>query len=66
MTHNILTSCHLLPTFLSGIPSECQTVWNQIRPDILSGLILVQTICKGYHHMPLVDKESKGFFCADI
>ena len=24
---------------LSGIPSECQTVWIQIRPDILSGLI---------------------------
>ena len=26
-----------------GIPSECQTVWNQIRPDDLSGLIWVQT-----------------------
>ena len=24
---------------LSGIPSECQTVWTQIRPDVLSGLI---------------------------
>ena len=33
---------------LSGIPSECQTVWIQIRPDILSGLIWVQTVCKGY------------------
>ena len=34
---------------LSGIfiPSECQTVWIQIRPDILSGLIWVQTVCKG-------------------
>ena len=29
----------------SGIPSECQTVWIQIRPDILSGLIWFQTIC---------------------
>ena len=24
-----------------GIPSECQTVWIQIMPDILSGLIWV-------------------------
>ena len=24
---------------ISGIPSECQTVWTKIRPDILSGLI---------------------------
>ena len=29
---------------LSVIPSECQTVWIQIRPDILSGLIWVQTV----------------------
>ena len=33
---------------LSGMPSECQTVWIQIRPDVLSGLIWVQTVCKGY------------------
>ena len=26
--------------------SECQTVWIQIRPDILSSLIWIQTICK--------------------
>ena len=31
-----------------GIPSQCQTVWTQIRPDVLSGLIWVQTVCKGY------------------
>ena len=30
----------------SGIPSECQTVWIQIRPDVLSGLIWFQTVCK--------------------
>ena len=30
------------------IASECQTVWIQIRPEVLSGLIWVQTICKGY------------------
>ena len=32
---------------LSGIPSECQTVWIQIRPNI-SGLIWVQSVCKSY------------------
>ena len=26
---------------ISGIPSECQTVWIQIRPGVLSGLIWV-------------------------
>ena len=33
---------------LSEILSECQTVWIQIRPDILSGLIWVQIVCNGY------------------
>ena len=32
---------------LSGT-SECQTVWIQIRTDILSVLLWVQTVCKGY------------------
>ena len=32
---------------LSGIPSECQIVWIHIRPDILSGLIWIQTVCEG-------------------
>ena len=39
---------------LSGIPSECQTVWNQIRPDILSDLIWVQTVCKGYQQTTII------------
>ena len=29
---------------LSGILSECQTVWIQVMLDVLSGLILVQVI----------------------
>ena len=29
----------------------------QIRPDILSGLIWVQTVCKGYEQTTLVGKE---------
>ena len=33
---------------LSCIPSECQTVWVQIRSDILSGQIWVQTVRKGF------------------
>ena len=28
--------------------SECQTVWIQIRPDILSGPIWVQHVCKSF------------------
>ena len=39
---------------LSGIQSECQTVWIQIRTDILSVLIWVQTVCKGYQQMTKV------------
>ena len=30
------------------MPSESQTVWIQIRPDILVGLIWVQTVCESY------------------
>ena len=40
----------------TGLPSECQKVWIQIRPDMLSGLIWVQTICKGYQQTTLVRK----------
>ena len=49
---------------LKGIPSECQRVCIQI---ILSSLIWVQTVCKGYQHTSLgyqqtslADKELKG------
>ena len=42
------------------IPSECQTVWVQIRPDKTSGLIWVQTVCKGYQHTTKVGKELNG------
>ena len=33
---------------LSGVLVECQTVWIHIMPDVLSGLIWVQIVCKGY------------------
>ena len=42
---------------LSRIQSECRAAWIQIRPDILSGLIWVQTVCKGYQQMTLVGKS---------
>ena len=38
----------LFKIFFSGTPSEYQTVWIQSRPDLLSGLIWVQTVCKSY------------------
>ena len=31
---------------LPGPPSECQTVWVQIKTDILLVFIWVQTVCK--------------------
>ena len=38
----------LFQKILLGIASECQTVWILIRPEILSGLIWVRTVSKGY------------------
>ena len=35
---------------LSGTLSEYQTIWTQIRTDILSVLIWDQTVCKGLVH----------------
>ena len=45
---------------LSGILSECQTVWIQIRPDVLSSLIWVQLFAKVISRRqksPLAGKE---------
>ena len=36
------------------LPSGCQTVWIQIRPNTMSALIWVQTIYKGYQQMTKV------------
>ena len=46
--------------------SECQTVWNQIRPDILSGLIWVQAVCKGDASQPGVKEFTIVFAPRDI
>ena len=47
--------------YYSEIPSDCQTVWIQIRPYISLGLILVQTASKGYQQATKVGKQLKSF-----
>ena len=56
----------LFQKILLGTQSECQTVLTQIRTNILSVLICVQTVCKGYHQWqksPLARKELKVACC---
>ena len=53
--------------YFSGTPSRCLTVWIQIRTDVLSVLIWVQTVCKDYQQMTdrarkLVKKVSRLLF----
>ena len=43
---------------VSGIPSECQKDWIQIRPDVLSGQIWVQSVCKGYQQTTRGGKDN--------
>ena len=45
---------HFFLKILSGTLSEYQTVWIQIRTDILWILIWVQTVRKGYQKMTKV------------
>ena len=47
----------LFQNILSGISSECQRDWIQIRPHILSSLICVQSVSKGYQQTTLVGNE---------
>ena len=44
----------LFPKILVRTLLECQTVWIQIRTNILSVLIWIQTVCKGYKQMTKV------------
>ena len=48
---------HLFDKKTSSIPSECQTVRIQIRPDNMPGLIWVRTVCKSCQQTKLVGKE---------
>ena len=49
----------LFRKILSEISVMCRTVWIQIRTDVLSGLIWVKTVCKGYKQMTVVGKVGK-------
>ena len=57
-------NCHLLifptllffPNILSGLGIRVSKAWIQIRPDIMSGLIWVQTVCR-VHNSQLAGKE---------
>ena len=48
---------------LSGTLLECQTVWIQIRTDVLSVLILVQTVFQGYQKMTKLPLVRNCFLC---
>ena len=52
-------NCFFFSKILSGTLSECRTVWIQIRTGVLSVLIWVQTVCKGYQQTTIV-ATSKG------
>ena len=44
-------------SIISGIPSECDTIWIEIRPDVLWVLNCEQTVCKGYHRQQVAGTE---------
>ena len=44
----------------SGTLSECSTVWNQIRTNVLSVMIWVQTVFKDSHQMTKVAARKEG------
>ena len=48
---------NFIEKILSGLQLKRQRVWTQIRPDILSGLIWVQTVCKSYQQTTPEGKE---------
>ena len=52
-------SADFFQKFLSGILYMSSNSWIQIRTDILSVLIWVQTVCKNYQQTTLVGKELK-------
>ena len=54
LSADFLSKSTCLRKILSGLSSECQTDWIQIRPDVSSGLIWVQSVCKGYEQTALV------------
>ena len=53
--------CHFysLEAGFFSILSGCQTVWIHIRPDILSGLIWVQTVCRSKLFAKVISRQQK-------
>ena len=61
-SRDCVISCFKINIFqknLSKTLSECQTVWIQIRTDILLVLIWVQTVCNSCQQMTLVVPRSQ-------
>ena len=54
--NQFVSCCCFFYNDLSGISVECQAVWIQIMPEVLSGMIWVQIICKGNQQTTLVSK----------
>ena len=52
--------------FFSGKLPECQRVWIQTRTDVLSVLIWVQTVCKGYQQTTKNQRISKSAFWKNL
>ena len=44
---------------LTGIPTECKTVWIQTQAHKMSGLIWVQNVFEGYQQTTLVGKDKQ-------
>ena len=57
--HLLIFQNQLFRKILSRILSEYQTVWIQIKPEFLLGLIWFQAVCKFYQQTTLVGKELK-------
>ena len=55
--NQFVSCCCFFGNDLSGISVECQAVWILNTPDVLSGLIWVQIVCKGNQQTTLVSKE---------
>ena len=52
---------HPFRKILSRILFKCQTVWIQTRPDILSGLVWVQTVFKGNQQTTVLKDLTKFY-----
>ena len=54
----VISSANFFKDFLSET-IECHTVWFQIRTDVLSVLIWLQTVCKGYQQMTSTERVKR-------